>query len=543
MVNLMSVAPGRLEQREWAPLIEGLDSARVEGAGADALPGDVTLVLLPPSGGRSWEDARGAAVRALAEALDGIAPEAVKHQPSNAEGQRRIRVIVLSSMRATGATERSAGFAAEDQPSPSSDREARSWRRYEKSVAKHAQRAGAVAVVLRCSFIDGVRNRSGSMLQGSTVFSWFGFDPPVQVLPVDKLLYAIRALHAATVELPPVLHAAPDDAVPLSIWLRSRGQRRVPIPGWFHSLASRLGGTPVEQRRAVQRPMTLDNALLKSTLGLEEFGRMAPADAPYDGFGWKATAVDRFGRWAMEPLRRAYWRVSDAGADRVPTEGPALLVGIHRGYVPLDAMMLLHLVRRRAGRTVRFLIHPALVRLPVLANFLPSIGGLVASARGAERVLGRGGMVGVFPEGADAAMVETSRAYPLRPFLSDEFARWAVRWNAPVVPVALVGPAEALPIFRRVRWRWWRRNTGWPTFPIGFLFPFGPPIPLPTKWHILFLEPIRPEDFEHEDEGERARALAQAVRDQLDHAVRDLVRRRRSVWRGALDETAQDPAH
>lgn len=261
---------------------------------------------------------------------------------------------------------------------------------------------------------------------------------------------------------------------------------------------------------------------------------MSAPDAPYDGMGWKRSAVTRLGRWFMEPLRRGYWRVADRGADMVPKSGATLLVGIHRGYVPLDAMMLLHLVQMRAARTVRFLIHPALLKWPFLANLFPSIGGLVASRANAERVLSSGGMLGVFPEGVNAAMIETRKAYPLQPFLSDEFARWAVRWNAQVVPVALVGPAEALPIFRRVRWRWWRRHTGWPTFPFGFLFPFGPPIPLPTKWHILFLEPIAPEDFEHEDEGERARALARTVRTRLDAAVQDLLRRRPSVWWGGL---------
>ena len=524
------VVPGSLEAREWAPLAEAFRRTALERGVDPAVPPFRALIVAPPSSERSTRDGLSAAREGLVRAL--------------ASGDPVGRVFVLSSMRATGATERTAGFAAEDQAAPSSDRDARRWLAYEKEmVAQARSHPGTRVVVLRCCFIEGLRDHAARLLQGRVVWSWMGFDPPIQVLPRERFVDVLwrlvdvpdDALSASEPGAHPlVLHLAPDDAVPLSLWLRGRGRHRIAVPGWCHRLIGGLQGTGLGPRRLLQRPATLDNRRLRRTLGLETVDRMAPPGAPYDGMGWKQSAVERLGRWCMEPLRRRYWRVSDRGADLLPTSGPTILVGIHRGYVPLDAMMLLHLIQRRVGRTVRFLIHPALLKWPFLANLFPAIGGLVASAGNAERVLEAGGMLGVFPEGVGAAMTETRRAYPLQRFLSDDFARWAVQADAKIVPVALVGPAESLPIFRRIRWRWWRRHTGWPTFPIGFLFPFGPPIPLPSKWHILFLEPIGPEDFEHEDEGERARELARVVRARLDEAVRDLVRRRRSVWRGDL---------
>ena len=67
-------------------------------------------------------------------------------------------------------------------------------------------------------------------------------------------------------------------------------------------------------------------------------------------------------------LHNVWWRVEIAGLDHVPRQGPAVLVGVHRGFMPFDGTMLLFDMVKRLGRYPRFLAHPTLLKEVFLSD-------------------------------------------------------------------------------------------------------------------------------------------------------------------------------
>ncbi len=135
------------------------------------------------------------------------------------------------------------------------------------------------------------------------------------------------------------------------------------------------------------------------------------------------------------------FRLKVEGRERIPREGPAVLIAAHRSW--LDPPML----GAACPRPVRFLIlervyhwRPALRwfykkmrALPVS----PGSEGSLASLRTALKHLEEGELIGVFPEGR--VVTDGPRhAYPGAALL-------AVRSGAPVIPVEIEGSDRAWP--------------------------------------------------------------------------------------------------
>jgi 1-acyl-sn-glycerol-3-phosphate acyltransferase len=215
-----------------------------------------------------------------------------------------------------------------------------------------------------------------------------------------------------------------------------------------------------------------------------------------------------------------------------------VLTGVHRGFQPWDGVMALYLLSRELGRYPRFLVHPCLLKFPFLANSMTKLGGIVACRENADRILGAGGMVGMFPEGINGAFAMYRDAYKLRRFGRDEFVKMALRNRAPIVPFATVGSAEIYPILGKVNWAWLNRLTEWPFLPITPTFPLLP-VPLPSKWHTQFLEPLHVEQAygpEAAADPEVVRAVSREVRTRLEAALAGMLARRRSIFFGSVFE-------
>jgi 1-acyl-sn-glycerol-3-phosphate acyltransferase len=111
-----------------------------------------------------------------------------------------------------------------------------------------------------------------------------------------------------------------------------------------------------------------------------------------------------------------------------------------------------------------------------------------------------------------------------------------MRAGVPIVPVAVVGAEEAMPIFAHVPAL--QRLTGLIYFPINHAFPhFGLAaglMYLPAKFKIRFLEPVDltrygPEDA---DDVSLVQTLAEDVRGRIQEELDSLVQSRKSVWFG-----------
>ena len=132
------------------------------------------------------------------------------------------------------------------------------------------------------------------------------------------------------------------------------------------------------------------------------------------------------------------YRLKVEGLDKVPDEGPCVVVANHVSFV--DALIIGGSVRR----PIRFVMDHGIFRIPVLSFIFRTAKAIpIASAKvdpallerayaEVDRALAEGEVVGIFPEGA---ITRTGEMLPFRPGIERILAARAV----PVVPIALRG--------------------------------------------------------------------------------------------------------
>jgi 1-acyl-sn-glycerol-3-phosphate acyltransferase len=256
----------------------------------------------------------------------------------------------------------------------------------------------------------------------------------------------------------------------------------------------------------------------------------AASDVSEDPFGLDLELRQRVSP-AFRFLHDRYWRVDVGGARHVPAEGPVLLVANHSGALPFDGAMVVTAVDGERRRVVRFLYDRFVETISPLDLFYRKMGGVTASRENAQALLRMGQPVLLFPEGISGVAKPFSERYRLRPF-SPGFARLAMQYDVPVVPVAIVGAEEIYPLVGRAEGL--GKAIGMPYLPITPFFPLlgllGA-LPLPTKWFIRFGKPLRLSSA-GDDAYIRARGEAIRVRRHLQAMVTRLKNRRRSVFFG-----------
>jgi 1-acyl-sn-glycerol-3-phosphate acyltransferase len=258
---------------------------------------------------------------------------------------------------------------------------------------------------------------------------------------------------------------------------------------------------------------------------------IAPPGPRLDAFGMDRHYIERWSNTLFHFLCKYYWRIETLGLENVPQHGRAILVGNHRGFIPFDAIMTLHLVLKNTGRIPRFLVHPGLLKFRPIAKFITRLGGVLACRENAARILDTGELLGVLPEGVEGAFSLYHDAYKLLTFGRDDFVKMSLRHRAPIVPYVIVGSADALPIFARVESRWWKKRMLWPYLPVSI------PLPLPAKWHIQFLPPVHIyQDHSPESSSHRSivNAISRDVRNQMQQTIDGIVSRRRSRFWGSV---------
>ncbi len=263
-------------------------------------------------------------------------------------------------------------------------------------------------------------------------------------------------------------------------------------------------------------------------------------------FAWHSEETDEFGydrrfaevvRPLLEFLYTVWWRVEPAGMENVPDDGAALIVANHSGVLPWDGAMIKVALRHEhpARRECRLLALDMFALLPVLAPWLAKQGEVRANPVNAERLLKRGELVGVFPEGVKGVGKPFKRRYKLARFGRGGFVRVALRTGAPIVPCAVVGAEEIHPMIGSADWV--GRPLGFPYFPITPTFPHLGPlgvVPLPSKWTIDFGEPIPVESYGREaaDDVMLVNRLSEQVRSTIQRMIDGRLARRRSIWTG-----------
>lgn len=242
-------------------------------------------------------------------------------------------------------------------------------------------------------------------------------------------------------------------------------------------------------------------------------------------------------RSLYDPVYEKWFRVEWDGLDKIPAEGGALLVSNHAGAIPSDAPVIMHGIEKELNRPVYGLADNWFRSVPVLGVYWSRLGGVVAHPDNAYRLLReQNELVLVFPEGNKGPGKHYSNRYQLRRFGRGGFIEIAMRAGVPVVPIAVVGAEESMPII-------WKSNTvakalRLPYFPLTInqvlMGPLGAVAYLPAKFKLKVLDPVYFDVPPDRDRYSKSLIMdeSETIRDLIQNALYDMLRQRESVWFG-----------
>jgi 1-acyl-sn-glycerol-3-phosphate acyltransferase len=230
--------------------------------------------------------------------------------------------------------------------------------------------------------------------------------------------------------------------------------------------------------------------------------------------GWVA---ERAGQWDLSgqdetTLQRQkffwnvlvdYWfRMEIDGWENIP-ESPVLLVGIHSGAPFVwDAWTVGLQWWRRFGqdRPLHGTAHDALMAIPLIGRYFRLMGVLPAAPDAIATALAEGRDVALWPGGE----VDSLRPWSERDCANlagrKGFVKMAIRAGVPIVPIATVGGADAMPVLirgdRLSRVLQLDRLLRLKVFPLAISLPWGiapaalPQLPLPAKIRTRFMPAV-----------------------------------------------------
>jgi 1-acyl-sn-glycerol-3-phosphate acyltransferase len=224
--------------------------------------------------------------------------------------------------------------------------------------------------------------------------------------------------------------------------------------------------------------------------------------------------------------------------EHVPTSGGALLVSNHAGAIPSDAPVIMHGIETELERPVYGLADHLFKALPLIGNLWSRAGGVAAHPENAYRLLReQNQLVLVFPEGTKGPGKTYDERYRLRRFGRGGFVEIAMRAGVPIIPIAVVGAEESMPIIFKVPSV--AKMLGLPYVPItANHFVFGPLLGtvayFPAKFKLRVLPPVTFDVPADQERYSKSRVMdeAEAIRVSIQENLYDMLRTRHSVWFG-----------
>jgi len=263
--------------------------------------------------------------------------------------------------------------------------------------------------------------------------------------------------------------------------------------------------------------------------------RRLTGDYEVDEFGFDEDYTTHIHLPVLRPLYKNWFRVEVKGIENIPSEGGALVVANHSGTVALDSLMTQVAVydEHPAHRHLRMLGADLVFQTPFVGAIARRSGTTLAATSDAERLLGEGHLVGVWPEGFKGIGKPYSERYKLQRFGRGGFVSAALKSGVPIVPCSIVGAEEIYPIIGNMPTV--ARLLGVPYAPITPTFPWLGPlglIPLPSKWLIEFGPPIDTTSLgpEAADDPMLVFDLTDQVRETIQQTLYSLLMQRRSVF-------------
>lgn len=371
-----------------------------------------------------------------------------------------------------------------------------------------------------------------------------GHDPSIQVLHPEDLAQAIMI----SLDKNPggTFNVAPKGEIAVNKALKAAGTTNLPVPRWIQGLTRAVlkpaGVMPLNRQQSLRFSWTVSDQKIRTELGFEPKHSSAQAAAQvggrqidhqeHDPWGQDKGYLDVMFKTTLGFLHNLYWRVESSGMEHIPATGPVMLVGVHRGFMPFDGAMALYQIAKQRNRYVRFLIHPCLIKPAFQADFIRKIGGVPASSENAKRLFDRDELVGVFPEGIAGAFSLYKDAYKPNNFGRDAYLKIAIRNQVPIVPFVTAGSAEIYPILGKIYPKPLLRYFEWPCVPIT-----ASPVPLPSKWHTQYMEPIPINQLyspDVADDSARVREIGRDIERQLFTQLNNMREERRSIFFGSI---------
>jgi 1-acyl-sn-glycerol-3-phosphate acyltransferase len=188
--------------------------------------------------------------------------------------------------------------------------------------------------------------------------------------------------------------------------------------------------------------------------------------------------------------------------ERIPETGPVLVVGNHSGVIYMPDMWAagLGVLRRRGIDAPAFgLSYDLLFTIPGVETVIRRLGAVPAGGQAAEAALRAGAAVIVYPGGDWEACRPWSDRNHVDFAGHKGFVRLALRAGVPVVPVVSHGAHHSVMVLTRgdgVARTLGLSRVKVHVMPFLVGVPFGvapillPPVPLPTKVTVDFLEPL-----------------------------------------------------
>jgi 1-acyl-sn-glycerol-3-phosphate acyltransferase len=267
--------------------------------------------------------------------------------------------------------------------------------------------------------------------------------------------------------------------------------------------------------------------------------------------GWIA---DRAGQWdlsgpdeATMQRQKYFWntlvdhwfRMEFDGWENLP-EPPVLLVGIHSGAPFVwDAWTVGVQWWRRFGqdRKLHGTAHDALMAIPVIGRYFRAMGVLPAAPDSIATALAEGRDVALWPGGEVDSLRPWSERDRANLAGRKGFVKMAIRAGVPIVPIATVGGADAMPVLIRgdrlshaLRLD---RLLRLKVFPLAISLPWGiapaalPQFPLPAKIRTRLMPSVELDhDPKRADDDEYVERKYREVEGSIQSGMDALARRR-----------------
>jgi 1-acyl-sn-glycerol-3-phosphate acyltransferase len=272
-----------------------------------------------------------------------------------------------------------------------------------------------------------------------------------------------------------------------------------------------------------------------------------PTVEPHDPEpGERHSDVDHWGRsermrklcrQVYAPIYKHWFRAEWEGFEHLPKTGGALLVSNHAGAIPSDAPVIMQGIEEDLGRPVYGLAENLFRALPVVGTMWSRVGGVPANPDNAYRLLhDEQQLVLVFPEGTKGTGKNYRDRYKLRRFGRGGYVDIAMRAGVPVIPIAVVGAEESMPIVFKSNAL--AKTLRLPYVPItANMLAFGPlgaGLYFPAKFRVRVLPPVHFVELPNQDRYSRSRVMdaSEDIRNRIQHALWEMLRERRSVWFG-----------